>query len=120
MPVYARPVNLLHDREAECCSYSCRIPGVVECMSTIFRPEKMADLITIEVEDIEAIETTRALIRMGFPVGPSSGLNFRAAILAAERLPRDAAIVTVFPDRMERYFTTELFTPFKTAAAVPA
>jgi cysteine synthase len=47
--------------------------------------------------------------RQGFPVGPSSGLNFRAALLAAERLGPDAHIVTVFPDRMERYFSTELF-----------
>ena len=111
-PIHARPVNLLPDRDAECCSFSCRIPGVVECMSTIFRPEALPGLITIEVEDIEAIEITRELIRMGFPVGPSSGLNYRAAMIAAEQLPRGAIIVTVFPDRMERYFTTELFAPF--------
>ncbi len=118
-PVHARPVNLLHDLEAECCSFSCRIPGVVECMSTIFRPDALPDLITLEVDDSEAIETTRALIRMGFPVGPSSGLNYRAAMITAEQLPKDAVIVTVFPDRMERYFTTELFAPFK-AVTVPA
>ena len=49
------------------------------------------------------------LIRKGFPVGPSSGLNYRAALMAAERLGPEAHIVTVFPDRMERYFSTELF-----------
>ena len=49
------------------------------------------------------------LIRKGFPVGPSSGLNFRAAMIAAERLGPGSHIVTVFPDRMERYFSTELF-----------
>ena len=59
--------------------------------------------------DDEALELTRRLIRKGFPVGPSSGLNYRAALLAAERLSPDARIVTVFPDRMERYFSTELF-----------
>ena len=59
--------------------------------------------------DDEALEVTRRLIRKGFPVGPSSGLNYRAALMAAERLGPDARIVTVFPDRMERYFSTELF-----------
>jgi hypothetical protein len=28
---------------------------------------------------------------------------------AARRLPVEAQVVTVFPDRMERYFSTELF-----------
>ena len=64
------------------------------------------------MRDQEALETTRELIRMGFPVGPSSGLNYRAAMLAAESCPL-AKVVTVFPDRMERYFTTELFGPFR-------
>ena len=44
----------------------------------------------------------------GFPVGPSSGLNYRAAQMVARELP-DAVVVTIFPDRMERYFSTELF-----------
>jgi cysteine synthase A len=53
------------------------------------------------------------LIRLGFPVGPSSGLNYRAAVEVQNRLgDRAAQVVTVFPDRMERYFTTELFAPF--------
>jgi cysteine synthase A len=56
------------------------------------------------------MQTTRALMRRGFPVGPSSGLNYRAAVETATMLDPDAAqVVTVFPDRMERYFTTELF-----------
>ncbi len=29
--------------------------------------------------------------------------------MAADRLGPEACIVTVFPDRMERYFSTELF-----------
>ena len=45
----------------------------------------------------------------GFPVGPSSGLNFAASVMAAQRLGEGAQVVTVFPDRMERYFSTELF-----------
>ena len=52
-------------------------------------------------------------MKLGFPVGPSSGLNYAAACEVLKRRG-DAAmqVVTVFPDRMERYFTTELFQPY--------
>jgi cysteine synthase len=107
----ARPVDIGKSREQECCSFSCRIPGVMECASAIFRDSDYPGLSTIEVSDEEALDTTRALIRLGFPVGPSSGLNYRAALLAG-RSCWPAKIVTVFPDRMERYFSTELFGTF--------
>jgi cysteine synthase A len=81
-------------------------------MSQIFRPSEFAGLSTVEVEDKDAIATTRELIRAGFPVGPSSGLNYRAAQVVAAEIGA-GNIVTVFPDRMERYFTTELFRPFR-------
>jgi cysteine synthase A len=113
VPILARPVNLISTPEVECCSFSGRIPGVADAISEIFRPERVPGLMTIEVRDEEAIATTRELIRLGFPVGPSSGLNYVAACEALRRLNDPAAqVVTVFPDRMERYFTTELFKPF--------
>ena len=56
------------------------------------------------------MSTTRALIRAGFPVGPSSGMNVAAAIEVAKGLPEDVRVVTILCDRMERYFSTELFT----------
>ncbi|MDG3007433.1 PLP-dependent cysteine synthase family protein [Paludisphaera mucosa] len=110
----ARPVTgtSLGGGGAECCSFSGRIPGVVDGLSTIytkFRAERSASLVEIDVPDDEAVEVARRLIRKGFPVGPSSGLNFQAALMVAGRLGPDAHIVTVFPDRMERYFSTELF-----------
>ena len=108
----AKPVNIVHNHDEECCSFSCRIPGVIDCISSIFQPADFPDLSTIEVEDEDAIAATRELICAGFPVGPSSGLNYRAAVEAAARMG-SAKIVTVFPDRMERYFTTELFRPFQ-------
>lgn len=111
IPVVARPVAL--GGEVECCSFSARIPGVVDCISAIFRPERLAGLRTIEVEEHDALETARDLVRLGFPVGPSSGLNFHAAVAIARELGPDATVVTVFPDRMERYFTTEMFAPFR-------
>jgi len=108
----ARPVDLSHTRDQECCSFSCKIPGVLECSSELFHESDFANLTTIEVTDDEALETTRALIRLGFPVGPSSGLNYCAAMIAAKSTG-PANIVTVFPDRMERYFTTDLFRPLR-------
>ncbi len=112
-PVLARPVNLVRTHEAECCSFSARIPGVADSISTIFREEALPGLMTVEVQDEQALATTRRLIARGFPVGPSSGLNYCAALEAHRRVNRPGAVVvTVFPDRMERYFSTELFTPF--------
>jgi len=98
---------------AECSSFSKRIPGVIEGMSRLYQPDKLDGLETIEVSDTVALDTTRKLIKKGFPVGPSSGLNYAAAATVFDRL-RDAGVeapvvTTVFCDRMERYFSTELF-----------
>jgi cysteine synthase A len=95
--------------ESECCSFSCRIPGVVHRLSRLYDPAQLPRLVEIHIDDDLAIETTRRLHRLGFPVGPSSGLNYAAALQAARQLGPDAAVLTVFPDRMERYFSTELF-----------
>jgi cysteine synthase A len=116
-PFLARPVNLSGPIEAECCSFSSCIPGVMEGASTIFHEDRLPGLQVIEVRDEQAIRASRRLIACGFPVGPSSGLNFEAAIEASRRMGAGARVVTVFPDRMERYFTTDLFIPF-TAAAI--
>jgi len=111
----ARPVELSRMREEECCSFSRRIPGVLDCASSLFREADFPGIATVEVSDEEAMATTRELIRLGFPVGPSSGLNYHAAVTAAEAVG-GGNIVTVFPDRMERYFSTDLFQPFSTQA----
>jgi cysteine synthase A len=110
--VLARPVEISEQMDQECCSFSSQIPGVVEGVSRLFRPDVFSDLLTIEVAQEEAIETARRLIRKGYPVGPSSGLNYAAARAAASQLESGARIVTVFPDRMERYFTARLFAPY--------
>lgn len=112
-PVFARPVNLTGPPEAECCSFSARIPGVADRVSTIFDEAALPGLRMLEINDSQALATTRELIAAGFPVGPSSGLNFQAAEQTARDLGPAARVVTVFPDRMERYFTTELFAPFR-------
>jgi cysteine synthase A len=94
--------------DVECCSFSSRVPGIVEGLSRLFDPARLPGLVELDVADEVAIATARALIRRGFPVGPSSGLNYAAALEAARRLGPSAQVVTVFPDRMERYFSTDL------------
>ena len=111
IPVLAKPIALSSD--LECCSFSGRIPGVVDRISKIFREDRLPGLETIEVNDDEALETARELLKRGLPVGPSSGLNYCAAVVVARRLDKNAVVATVFPDRMERYFTTDLFRPFR-------
>jgi hypothetical protein len=34
-------------------------------------------------------------------------------MIAAQALAPDSYVVTTFPDRMERYFSTELFDPYR-------
>ena len=94
----------------EQCSFSARIPGVLDGMSHLYRPADFESPEVVEVSDEEAIETTRRLIRAGHPCGPSSGLNVAAALRAARSLPAGSKVLTVLCDRMERYFSTELFT----------
>jgi cysteine synthase A len=116
IPVVAKPVRHREApvagacfTEAECSSFSNRIPGVVDNLSKLYVPGELPKLTQVDVDDELAIQTTRRLIRLGFPVGPSSGLNYAAALAIARRLGRDAIVATIFADRMERYFSTELF-----------
>jgi cysteine synthase A len=59
------------------------------------------------------LEVTRKLWAKGFPVGPSSGLNFSAALEVARGLGKEDRVVTVFPDRMERYFSHKVFDGYR-------
>ena len=59
----------------------------------------------IEVTDDDAINTARDLARVqGALVGTSSGANVWACIKMAQKYGFDKNIVTVLPDRVERYF----------------
>ena len=104
----------------EQCSFSSRIPGVLDGMSRIYRPDEIEHLSEVEIGDELAMDTTRALIRAGFPVGPSSGMNVAAAIEVAKSLPEGTRVVTILCDRMERYFSTELFTAWSQTKSVPS
>lgn len=115
-PVAAIPKeNEVFGGNIECCSFkfSSDVPGVVDGVSQLFHDWSASDgaagLKRIEVGDCHCLELTRQLWRLGFPVGPSSGLNLAAAVEAARTAPPDAKVVTVFPDRMERYFSHKVF-----------
>lgn len=119
VPFAARPVSGTAVGDLECCSFSSKVPGVVDGLSKLYDEASLQGLVTVNVQDGLAVETARRLIRRGFPVGPSSGLNYAAAVDAARRLGKDAQVVTIFPDRMERYFSTDLVeTPLAQPAAV--
>lgn len=115
-PFAAKPVSSGLISELECCSFSSRIPGVVDGISKLYVPENLPGLVELEVSDELALDVTRKLILRGFPVGPSSGLNYAAAQLVASRFGL-SDIVTVFPDRMDRYFSTELFRTLQSPAS---
>jgi cysteine synthase A len=63
----------------------------------------------MEVSDDDAIDMARVIARsQGILAGTSSGANVWASIQAAEQYGHDKKIVTVLPDRIERYFSTSL------------
>ena len=101
--------------DEECCSirFSSEVPGVADGISELYADWKDEaagnGLREIAVPDCDAISLTQQLWKKGFPVGPSSGLNYGAALQVAEQMPSGSVIVTVFPDRMERYFSHRVF-----------
>ena len=54
-------------------------------LSAIYKAFRPSSLVELDIADDEGLQTARRLIRQGFPVGPSSGLNYRAALMAAEQ-----------------------------------
>ncbi len=69
--------------------------------------EMIDDVIT--VTDDDAVYTARKLAcEEGVLVGTSSGANVWASIKLAEKIGDHRSIVTVLPDRAERYFSTSL------------
>ena len=85
------------------------IPGVVEGLSALMNAEEIGLDEDIRVDEREAIAASRELCARGLPVGPSSGLNLAAARQMARRLGPGKTVATVLCDRMERYFSTDLF-----------
>ncbi len=104
---------------AECCSlcFSHAVPGVADGLSALYNTWNVgphAALIEeVAADDAFCLELTRRLWAAGYPVGPSSGLNYAVALEAKRRLGSGATVVTVFPDRMERYFSHRVFDGYR-------
>jgi cysteine synthase A len=97
------------EADAEQGGVPCGIAGVVDCLSGVLDPAELSMPQDLLVTRAEALAATKQLCAWGFPVGPSSGLNFVGAVRLATRLGAGAHVATVFCDRMERYFSTDLF-----------
>jgi len=64
----------------------------------------------VAVNDEQAFEQTRQLaLQEGLFVGMSSGAALHGALEAARDLPAGSTVVTIFPDRGDRYLSTHLF-----------
>lgn len=76
------------------------IPGVLDT--------KLIDDV-VEVTDEDAIAFARELaVKHGVLAGTSSGANVCASVQMAQKYGKDKSIVTILPDRIERYFSTSL------------
>jgi cysteine synthase B len=77
----------------------------------IYDPSRLDDIKSCSDED--AFETTRDLsIREGLFCGISSGAAMWGAVQTARDLPRGSTVVVLFPDRGDRYLSTEVFRSF--------
>jgi len=74
---------------------------------SIYDPSKIDETIMVETE--AAFDMTRQIVKEeGVFVGMSSGAAMYAAIKIAEKI-ESGVIVVIFPDRGEKYLTTDLF-----------
>jgi len=74
---------------------------------TIYDPSKIDETIMVETED--AYELARQIVKHeGIFVGMSSGAAMYAAIEVAKKID-SGTIVVIFPDRGEKYLSTDLF-----------
>ena len=110
----AARVIAMEPAEAELSAAECRCCFCIEGVAGKgFVPALMRSAPMDGVEKItadEAMAMTRRLHRKyGLLVGTSSGANIAAALRVAQQLGPDANIVTLLPDRAERYFSTPLF-----------
>lgn len=85
-----------------------RIQGISdEFIPAVCELEKIDEVIC--VDDGDAIIMAQKLsAELGLGVGISSGANFLGAILAQEKLGKDAVVVTIFSDSNKKYLTTDL------------
>jgi S-sulfo-L-cysteine synthase (O-acetyl-L-serine-dependent) len=77
----------------------------------IYEPSRLDGIVSCSDED--AFETTRDLsLREGLFCGMSSGAAMWGAIRVARDLDRGSTVAVIFPDRGDRYLSTEVFRSF--------
>lgn len=89
-----------------------RIQGLKNMTEAIVPPIYEEDRLDgkVECSDNDAFETVRDLALMeGIFCGISSGAALWGAMQAARDLPRGSTVVAIFPDRGDRYLSTEVF-----------
>ena len=66
--------------------------------------------ISIKIESEDAFEVARKIMKKeGISVGMSSGAVTKAALEISRKIKTNSRIVVIFPDRGEKYASTELF-----------
>jgi cysteine synthase A len=109
------PARIVAVEPAEAAAMSGGEPGKhkIQGLGDGFVPNliNMSLIDTVETATSDdSFETARELTaRLGLLVGISSGANVIAAKREAKRLGPGKRVVTVLPDRGERYFSTELY-----------
>lgn len=93
--------------EKEFCEH--KIAGIGDgFIPALLRTDLVDEVVAIRSDD--AIEMAKLLSsRFGLMVGISSGANVLASLKVLEEYGLDKTVVTVLPDRAERYFSTELY-----------
>ena len=106
-----RDIKIVAVEPRNCASLLGREPGlhIIQGIGDGFIPKvidkNLIDMV-ITISDEEALDTTRRLAREeGLLVGTSSGANIFAALHLDNHRKK---VVTVLPDRAERYFSTSL------------
>lgn len=85
-----------------------RIQGISdEFIPSIVKLEQLDDI--IKVDDGDAILMSQKFAsKMGLGIGISSGANFLGAIIAQQKLGKEATVVSVFCDSNKKYLSTDL------------
>lgn len=86
-----------------------RIQGISdEFIPSIVRLDSLDEVLAVSDGDSILMAQKLATV-LGLGVGISSGCNFLAAVMAQERLTKDAVVATIFCDDNKKYMSTNLF-----------
>ncbi len=87
---------------------SHRIQGISdEFVPAICELDELDEIISVSDGD-SILMSQKLASKLGLAVGISSGANFLGALIAMERLGKDAIVATVFADDNKKYLSTDL------------